>query len=118
MRQHKPTSKEAEAFIKPHKPTHKQKIKDGLARLRIGGTQEEIAAVCGMRPDQVWKRMIDLQNDGDVFDTGITRKLKSGVRGAVWQLVVKKVVNTISIKTQQQQKASKILKQLSFYERP
>lgn len=115
-RQHKPTSKAGEAFIKPHKPNHQQRIKEALERLRIGGTFEEIALVAGMRDSQVWKRMSELAANGEVFDTGITRKLKSGVSGIVWQLHGKKVVEvSANPKTQEEQKAAKILKQLSLY---
>ncbi len=116
MRQHKPTSKAGEEHIKPFKPNHKQRIKEGLERLRIGGTQEEIAAVTGLRPDQVWKRMIDLQNDKDVFDTHLTRKLKSGVSGIVWQLKgLKPVEVPLYPKTKEQQKAKDTLKQLKIF---
>ena len=115
MRQHRPTSKEGEAHIKPFKPNHKAKILEGLERLRIGGTQEEIAAVCGLRPDQVWKRMIYLQNDNDVFDTKITRKLKSGLQGIVWQKVgLKPTVVTSNPKTMAEQKNINTLRQLSL----
>ncbi len=115
MRQHRPTSKEGEAHIKPFKPNHKAKILEGLERLRIGGTQEELSVVCGLRPDQVWKRMVDLVNDGLVFDTGITRKLKSGVSGIVWQKIgLKPVEVPLYPKTKEQQKASNTLKQLSL----
>ena len=84
-REHRPTSKEGEAFIKPHKPNHKQRIMDALKIMKVGGTQEEIAEVAGMRPDQVWKRLSELSGEGKIFETGITRKLKSGVGGIVWQ---------------------------------
>lgn len=114
----KQTSKEGEAFIKPHKQNHKNKIVEGLERLRIGGTQEELALVTGLRPDQVWKRMIDLQKDELVFDTGIKRKLRSGVNGIVWQLKGRKVVGASTFpQTQRQQNVVNTLKQLSFYDR-
>jgi len=112
MREHKPTSKAGEEHIKPFKPNHKQKILEALERLRVGGTQEELAAVSGLRADQVWKRMIDLRNDGSVFDTGITRELKSGLQGIVWQKVGLKPVTNAT--TPQQQKAFQTLQQLSF----
>lgn len=86
-RTHKPTSKEGENFIKPHKKTHFEKIKEGLEKLRVGGTHEEISEVCGLRPDQVWKRLSELERDQKIFNTGITRRLKSSVNGIVWQLV-------------------------------
>jgi len=114
-RQFRITSKQGEVHIKPFKPNHKAKIVEGLERLKIGGTQEEIALVCGLRADQVWKRMNDLVADEKVYDTHITRKLKSGVSGIVWQLVGKKPVEvTSNPKTQEQLKAAKTLKQLSL----
>lgn len=85
-REHKPTSKEGEAFIKPHKSTHYEKIKDGLEKLKVGGTHEEISSACGLKEQQVWKRLSELERRGDIFNTGITRKLKSSVNGIVWQL--------------------------------
>ena len=114
MRQHKPTSSAGHDHIKPFKPNHKQKILEGLERLRIGGTQEELAAIIGLRPDQVWKRMTDLQKDGSVFDTGITRKLKSGLQGIVWQKVGLKPIDTSNPKTTAQQKAKHTIQQLQF----
>lgn len=84
-REHKPTSKAGETFIASFKPSHKSKILEGLEKLKVGGTQEEIAKITGLREDQVWKRMVDLVNDGKVFDTGITRKLKSGLQGICWR---------------------------------
>lgn len=112
MRQHKPTSKAGDEHIKPFKPNHKQKILEGLERLRIGGTFEEISLVCGLKEPQVWKRMVDLKNDGSVFDTGITRKLKSGLQGIVWQKVG--MLPTSTPKTTQQQKAFHTIQQLSL----
>lgn len=93
QRQHRPTSKAGEVYIQPAKPTHKQKIVAGLDKLKVGGTYEEISLATGMREDQVWKRMNDLVKDELVFDTGITRKLKSGLQGIVWQLRKLPVVN-------------------------
>ena len=114
MRQHSPTSKAGEEHIKPFRANHKNKILDGLERLRVGGTQEEIAAVCGLRADQVWKRMIDLQRDESVFDTGITRKLKSGLHGVVWQKVGLKTVDLSNPKTRNEQQQAILLKQLTL----
>jgi hypothetical protein len=115
MRQHKPTSKAGEEHIKPFKPNHKQKILEGLERLRVGGTQEEIAVVCGLRADQVWKRMVDLQRDELVFDTGITRKLKSGLQGIVWQRVGLKPVDLSNPKTMKEKKNLDTIKSLTLF---
>lgn len=86
MRQHRPTSKDAHDFIKPFKESHNVKIKEALIKLKVGGTHEEIADGCGLRPDQVWKRLSEIEKDGEIYNTGITRKLKSGKNGIVWQL--------------------------------
>jgi hypothetical protein len=85
-RSHKPTSKAGEEFIRVFKQSHKEKILSGLEKLKVGGTFEEISKVTGMREDQVWKRLSELSTDEKIFDTGITRKLKSGLQGTVWQI--------------------------------
>lgn len=113
-RQHSPTSKAGEQHIKPFKPNHKQKILEGLERLRIGGNQEEISAVCGLRPDQCWKRLGEMEKDGTIFNTGITRKLKSGLQGIVWQKVGLKPFDPSNPRTNSELKAGQVLKQLSF----
>lgn len=86
-RKHSPTSKAAHEFIKPHKPNHKERIKDALRIIKGGATFEEISHVAGMRPDQVWKRLSECEADGEIYKTGTTRVLSSGTRGVVWQLV-------------------------------
>jgi hypothetical protein len=83
MRQHKATSKAGELHIAPFKQSHKDKIVDALKKLKVGGTHEQIAVECGLRPDQVWKRISEVE---EIYDSGITRKLKSGVDGVVWKL--------------------------------
>jgi predicted ArsR family transcriptional regulator len=85
MRQHKPTSKAGEAHITPFKQSHKEKILAAIQKNRVGCTHEQAAEICGLRPDQVWKRLSELAADGKIYDTGVTRKLKSGVNGIVWQ---------------------------------
>lgn len=86
-RKHSPTSKAAHEFIKPHKPSHCERIKDGLRLLKGGATYEEISRITGMKESQVWKRMSDLVKASEVYDTGATRVLSSGCKGIVWQLV-------------------------------
>ena len=114
MRQHKPTSKAGENHIKPYKPNHKQKILEGLERLKIGGNFDEISVVSGLKDAQVWKRLSELEREGKIFNTGITRKLKSGVIGIVWQKVGLKPIDTSNPKTTAQQKAKHTIQQLSF----
>lgn len=114
-RTHSPTSKAAEEFIKPHKPTHYEKIIEALERLKVGGTYEEVSKVAGMKESQVWKRLSELQRDQKIFNTGITRKLSSGLKGAVWQLHGKRAVAiSDNPKTDKEKQAYSIIKQLSL----
>lgn len=108
-RQHKPTSKAGEEYIKPHKASHKEKILEGLKRLVVGGTYEQISAITGLREDQVWKRMSDCLKDETVFDTGITRQLKSGLYGTVWQIKNWPIVAVDNPTTEKQVKGLKAL---------
>jgi len=85
-REHSETSKAAHEFIKPHKPNHIERIVEALKKLKTGGTFESIAACAGMRDDQVWRRLSEAEKAGIIFNTGTTRKLKSGCSGSVWQL--------------------------------
>lgn len=118
-REYRQTSKEGEAHIKPFKPNHKAKILVGLERLKIGGTFEEISLTSGMKDSQVWKRLSEMEKDGTIFNTGITRKLKSGVHGIVWQKVGLKPIEPISNpKTKEQVRANKILKEIKSVQQP
>lgn len=86
MRQHRPTSKEGEQFIAPFKQSHKDRIVAALQKLPIGATHEELSDATGLRPDQVWKRLSECAADGKIYDSGLTRKLKSGVMGIIWKI--------------------------------
>lgn len=86
-RKHIQTSSDAHDSVKEHKAILYEKIKDGLRRLKIGGTFAEIAVASDLRPEQVWKRLSEMQGEGMIYNTGITRKLPSGRQGSVWQLV-------------------------------
>lgn len=114
MRQHRATSKAAHESVKDHKQVMYDKIKVGMERLRIGGTFEEIAKVCGLKPEQVWKRLPEMVEAGTVYNVGITRKTSSGRSAMVRQLVGMKAVDATMNKTQAQLKAHKVLQQLSF----
>lgn len=107
MAKNKPTSIAAYEYIKPHKPSHKQKILEALAVLKVGANHEMIAQVAGLRPDQVWKRLSECQKDGTIFDTGINRPLKSGLMGTVWQLSNLPIVNPENPTTDKQVKQLK-----------
>ena len=85
-RQHKPTSKQGEQHIAPFKQSHKEKIVAALMKMNVGGTFDEISEATGLRPDQTWKRLSECQKDGTIYDSGLTRKLKSGVNGIIWKI--------------------------------
>lgn len=88
MRKPNANSKAANDFMKPIKKSYWQKILDALDELKGGGTFEELAEKADLRPDQVWRRLSELQAQGKIFNTGISRPLKSGLGGAVWQKVL------------------------------
>jgi hypothetical protein len=78
-------SKAAHEFTKPAKKAYWEKIMDALNDLKGGATFEELADKAGLRPDQVWRRLSEMERDGKIFNTGVSRPLKSGCSGAVWQ---------------------------------
>lgn len=86
-RKHIQTSKDAHESIKEHKSILYEKIKEGLRKLKIGGTFEEVATASGIKPEQAWKRMSELVQYGVLYNTGITRKTSSGRNAMVRQLV-------------------------------
>lgn len=115
MRQHRATSKAAHESVKERKAVMYKKILEGMERLRIGGTFEEIAKVSGLKPAQVWKRLPEMVTAGTVYNVGITRKTSSGRSAMVRQLVGMKAVDASIAKTQEQLKAHKVLSQLNLY---
>jgi len=86
-RQHSSTSKEAHESVKPFKQEMWIKILEGLEKMKVGGTYEEISHAINARPDQVARRMSELEEQMRVFKTGITRNTSSGRKATVWQLV-------------------------------
>jgi predicted transcriptional regulator len=90
QRSHRATSKLAEQRSKHFRGGHKVKILEALERLPVGATFEQIAVEAGLTDSQTWKRLSELSAAGLIFDTGITRKLKSGSPGIVWQLTSRK----------------------------
>ena len=85
-RQHRATSKAAHESMKEHKAAMYEKIIEGLNKLRVGGNFEEISSAAGLKPEQVWKRLSEMDELGITYNTGITRKLSSGRSGIVRQL--------------------------------
>lgn len=86
-RKHRATSKEAHESVKEHKSAMYEKITEGLVKLKVGGTFEEIAIACGLKSEQVWKRLGEMVDAGTVFNTGYTRPTSSGRKAMVRQLV-------------------------------
>lgn len=91
----KSTSKAAHDSMKNAKSSYWEKIEEGLNKLKVGGTFSEISVASGVKPEQVWKRLSEMQRDGKIYDTGITRALPSGRQGTVWQLVEIKVKQSV-----------------------
>ena len=113
-RTHRETSKAGELHIAPFKQSHKEKIVEALKKSPIGFTHEEIALECGLRPDQVWKRLSECAADGKIYDSGLTRKLKSGINGIIWK--VKEEEDNWFRDVYQAEKPTPIFQQLSLYE--
>lgn len=56
------------------------------AELKKGsGTFEELATRTGLRPDQVWRRLSDLEKEGRAFPTSETRRGSGGRSQRVWK---------------------------------
>lgn len=85
-RKHRATSKAAHDSVKEHKAEMYSKIISGLEKLRVGGNFEEIAAASGIKPEQAWKRLSELVDNGTCFNVGITRPTSSGRQAMVRQL--------------------------------
>jgi len=49
------------------------------------GHSEKIALVSGLKPQQVWKRLSEMESKGLIINTGKTALLSSGVQGIVWR---------------------------------
>lgn len=80
------TSRAAHESIKPAKSYYHEKIIEGLRKLKVGGTFEEIAEASGIQPSQAWKRLSEMQAAGLVYNVGTTRKTSSGRQAQIRQL--------------------------------
>ena len=89
-RPYRSTSSAAHESIKESKQIMYDKITVGLVKLGIGGTFCEIAFASGLRPEQVWKRLSELQEKGIIYNTGLTKSSTSGRQASIWQLVILK----------------------------
>jgi len=80
------TSILAHDSVKKSKAEMYRRITEGLNKLRTGGTFDEIAIASGLKPQQVWKRLSEMQGLGLIFNVGTTRPGTSGRSCSVWQL--------------------------------
>jgi predicted ArsR family transcriptional regulator len=77
------TSKEAAESTASFAGVYKNIIQ---AELKKGaGTFEELAGRTGLRPDQVWRRLSDLEKEGRAFPTSETRRGSGGRKQRVWK---------------------------------
>lgn len=58
------TSAEAARTARRSRLSHRERIYQTLAESRNPLTSWDIALITGLRPDQVWKRVSDLNDDG------------------------------------------------------
>jgi hypothetical protein len=80
------TSILAHDSIKESKAEMYRRIIEGLNKLRTGGTFDEISIASNLKPQQVWKRLSEMQGLGLIFNVGTTRPGASGRSCSVWQL--------------------------------
>ena len=86
-REHRQTSKAADESMDIHRTPTQNKIIEGMKKLKVGGTFEQIAESCDLKPSQVWKRLSELKDLKLIYDCNYTRKLSSGRNGIVWQVM-------------------------------
>lgn len=91
------TSRDAHESIKEHKGVMYEKIIEGLRKLKVGGTFEEIAEACNLKPDQVWKRLSEMIELKIVYNVGTTRPTSSGRQAMVRQLTEFKKVKQLEL---------------------
>jgi len=66
----KTASKEAYKKIIPYKETHQQKILKALNNAKNPLTYRTIAYHAGLKDSQVWKRLIELERDHKIMESG------------------------------------------------
>jgi len=107
-----PTSKAAHDSVKPFKQEMWMKILNGLETVKVGATYEELSVVIGVRPDQVARRMSELESQMRVFKTGLTRPTSSGRQATVWQAY------SVLPKTDKEKEAQDFLNELQSEQPP
>lgn len=85
-RKNPPTSIAAHRQANELKSEHYEKIIKALRKIRAGGIYTEIATISGMRPDQVGRRLSEMEAAQVVFKVGNTRPTPAKRQAAVYQL--------------------------------
>jgi len=82
----KNTSYLAHESVKPHKERVHTKIIKALRKIKRG-TFEDIAKACGLKDQQVWKRLSELKRDDKIIEDGVSICDDSGRPRTVWRIV-------------------------------
>lgn len=77
-----------EMEISGGKVTMKNKILASMQK-NGSGNYEKIAKDAGLKDSQVWKRLSEMQTEGDIYQTVNTAVLSSGKQGIVWAVKTK-----------------------------
>ena len=85
----KQTSIDAFHSIEGKRETVQSVIVITMSKSRKPLTSEQIAFLSGLRYDQIWKRMSELERNGIVRDTGNTETNTSKRKATVWELIEK-----------------------------
>ena len=85
MKSTKITSQIAAILIKPHINNMHQRILKALENIKTG-TFRQIAIETELEPDQVWKRMSELEKKGYVDGTDITICQKTNRPVTLWKI--------------------------------
>lgn len=80
------TSILAHDSVKDDKEVLHAKIIAGMNKLRVGGNVDEISVYAGLKREEIWRRMSELERDGKIFNTGLTHTSITGRAAIVWQL--------------------------------
>lgn len=80
---HRPTSVAAAEQIRPRRQSHSQRV---LEAIRSGPkTDQEIAEVTGLAENSVRPRRVELEREGQIVDSGTTRRTVANRRAIVWR---------------------------------
>lgn len=82
----KRTSLEAGISMREPAKVHRMLILDVFAKSGRPMTSEMISCRCGLRYDQVWRRISELVNAGHLKDSGGVAATSSGRAATLWML--------------------------------